>query len=1078
MATNTVATKQTHTAANNASGNTSGPYSISFDYLLESDVEVRVGNTLKTQTTHYTFPSKTSIQFTSGNFPTLGTTIEIKRNTDITIPKVDFQDGSVLTESDLDNNSKHLLFGMQETKEDTESLVSTFVGPNAPTGISNGARWYDTVSGRTFVYYVDTDSAQWVEANPPFDSEGATFLQSGTGAEVRTIASKLKDVVNVADFGATGDGTTNDTTAIQNAIDSLGDVGGVVEFNVGTFVINRTLNLKKKIHLVGKGGYFLNQFIDNAFTVGGTTIKLEANSGTDNNGTDMLKVQLDDASTGSDYRSHCSIRNIHFFGNRSNKQNPTDTTAGTVLNSSGNGIVLSGVRYVTLENVIVTKCAEDGLKLQSYAYSSGTVSTNNIDIRACAFHSNGKNGATLAGGDSIMDSCTVGYNANSGLTVTGFGIISNSLVWDNFDNGIFVQGSLENVTIVGNKIYDNDHVGIYLNDNNSFNSAIPTSNINLNTNVITKTAHGLSINDQLKYTSNGTNITKASSTAIPDGTILFVKTVPSGDTFTLSETAGGAELNLDGAGNNNQRFLKINILETATASITANKIIRNGGNSSTANLGGESSGIFINTVATNELIINGNEIGNSDDLWNTNKSYTTGNRVMNAGRLYEATGAVNLGQAAPTHLWSGTEWSNSTNYSTDTHVKASNNKIYKATTTINSGGTEPSHSSGTTNGWLFVANADWVNTDKKTVQDYGIYFNTTQTLIRGFAGNDITRNFTANIFLQPNTQPIVITSTAFEALEVQGDITSIAGNLHIKPKSGEEGIKVIPDGAIETYFNNQKRTETSNAGMILTGLTGSNPTLEIRHSNINVAGEVIRIARIDSPTVRYHSINASNSNVTDNNFIKISIHDPQDTGASPANTGRNDQIVIDDDTVSLRFDGAEKLATTSTGITVTGSVTASAGATFGGAVFDTDGNLNTTKSITITNNQPGLEFVDANDNPDFILQNRGGLFTIRDTTNNANRFFVNASSGQVQVTGGILPSADNSNALGSASQRFTTLHSAALNTGDINMSNLNDSGNEVDGSKGSWTLQEGANDLFLINRVSGKKYKFNLTEIN
>ena len=124
MATNTIPTKQNHTAANNASGNTSGPYTISFDYLLESDVEVRIDNTLKTQTTPYTFPSKTSIQFTSGNFPTLGTTIEIKRNTDITVPKVDFQDGSVLTESDLDNNSKHLLFGMQETKEDTEGLVS------------------------------------------------------------------------------------------------------------------------------------------------------------------------------------------------------------------------------------------------------------------------------------------------------------------------------------------------------------------------------------------------------------------------------------------------------------------------------------------------------------------------------------------------------------------------------------------------------------------------------------------------------------------------------------------------------------------------------------------------------------------------------------------------------------------------------------------------------------------------------------------------------------------------------------------------------------------------------------------
>ena len=88
------------------------------------------------------------------------------------------------------------------------------------------------------------------------------------------------------------------------------------------------------------------------------------------------------------------------------------------------------------------------------------------------------------------------------------------------------------------------------------------------------------------------------------------------------------------------------------------------------------------------------------------------------------------------------------------------------------------------------------------------------------------------------------------------------------------------------------------------------------------------------------------------------------------------------------------------------------------------------------------------------------------------------ANGDFTVTGSILPEADNTDALGSSSKRFTTLHSAALNTGDINMSNLHNEGNEVDGSKGSWTLQEGADDLFIINRVNGKKYKFNLTEIS
>ena len=37
--------------------------------------------------------------------------------------------------------------------------------------------------------------------------------------------------------------------------------------------------------------------------------------------------------------------------------------------------------------------------------------------------------------------------------------------------------------------------------------------------------------------------------------------------------------------------------------------------------------------------------------------------------------------------------------------------------------------------------------------------------------------------------------------------------------------------------------------------------------------------------------------------------------------------------------------------------------------------------------------------------------------------------------------------------------------------------NDIDGSWGSYTVQEGSDDLFLINKRNGKKYKFNLTEI-
>lgn len=181
---------------------------------------------------------------------------------------------------------------------------------------------------------------------------------------------------SVIDYGAVGDGTANDTAAIQAAITAVPSTGGVVYFPPGTYkLVTSALTLKPNLSLIGAG--------TNASIIKQTTTTVSALSGVDV--TDL------------------TIRDLQIQGPAS---------------GSGNGIVLTrsanaNVRYIRMDNVYINQFGNDGLAISNCIVSK-------FDRVVC--ENNGRHGfylygvtAGAAGTSVVMDACLANTNV-----VTGF----------------------------------------------------------------------------------------------------------------------------------------------------------------------------------------------------------------------------------------------------------------------------------------------------------------------------------------------------------------------------------------------------------------------------------------------------------------------------------------------------------------------------------------------------------------------------------------------------------------------------------------------------------------------------------
>ena len=118
-----------------------------------------------------------------------------------------------------------------------------------------------------------TRNGQPVSVNK-INADTFSFYKSGVSTVSRSIADRLEDTISAKDFGAVGDGSSDDTAYLQAAFDHIKTIGGgTVYFPDGTYIVNGTLlfdpDANIPIHIRGSGAVTLEQQSDS------TTIRLK-----------------------------------------------------------------------------------------------------------------------------------------------------------------------------------------------------------------------------------------------------------------------------------------------------------------------------------------------------------------------------------------------------------------------------------------------------------------------------------------------------------------------------------------------------------------------------------------------------------------------------------------------------------------------------------------------------------------------------------------------------------------------------------------------------------------------------------
>ena len=248
-------------------------------FFDDTDLEVYLvttatgASTLQTLTTHYTVSggAGSTGTVTMVTAPASTETLVILRVLPLTQTD-DFVNNEINDAEVLEDRLDRLTMIDQQLDERQDRALQIAVGETLGD---------DIVTTGKAGYYLRRNAAGTDFEMAVGDANDSTFTQSGTGAVERSVTAKLAEVVSVKDFGATGDGSTDDTAAIQTAIDYISDytddsgVQGILLFPKGSYKVTAPIIMGKNVTLIGDGLRFSTNIVPAATFSGAALFRIE-----------------------------------------------------------------------------------------------------------------------------------------------------------------------------------------------------------------------------------------------------------------------------------------------------------------------------------------------------------------------------------------------------------------------------------------------------------------------------------------------------------------------------------------------------------------------------------------------------------------------------------------------------------------------------------------------------------------------------------------------------------------------------------------------------------------------------------